>query len=156
MTLDAPLWIFPVLPVLLTLLGLAVLWWALSQMAPLSDRPVTRLRVPEPALPRAAAPSAAPVAESFAPPVSPAAVAPDNLEIVEGIGPKIAGVLRAAGIPTLAALADADVERLRRILDAANLAMAQPETWPAQARLAASGQLDALREMQDRLRAGRR
>jgi predicted flap endonuclease-1-like 5' DNA nuclease len=38
--------------------------------------------------------------------------ADDDLEVVEGIGPKIAGVLREAGINTFAQLAAADIAQL--------------------------------------------
>ncbi len=83
--------------------------------------------------------------------------APDDLTRIEGIGPKIAGLLREAGIITFAQLAEADVERLRRILDEARLLqIADPGTWPEQARLAASGQWEALKELQERLKGGRR
>lgn len=80
----------------------------------------------------------------------------DNLEIIEGIGPKIAGLLRQAGISTFSALASADPARLDEILTAANLRrLANPGTWPKQAALAAEGRWDELKEYQNQLKGGK-
>jgi len=84
------------------------------------------------------------------------ATRPDDLQAIEGIGPKIAGLLQDAGITTFAALAATSVERLEAILEAANLNLASPETWPEQAELAASGDWDALEQLQDQLKGGRK
>lgn len=81
--------------------------------------------------------------------------ATDNLELVEGIGPKIARVLRAAGITTFAQLAALDPERISAILRAGNVRLAVTATWPEQARLAAEGKWDDLKALQERLTAGR-
>jgi ribosomal protein L30 len=80
---------------------------------------------------------------------------PDDLEIVEGIGPKIAATLQAAGISTFAQLAAADVTQLAQILREANVRLADPTTWPQQAQLAHAGQWDKLRDLQEKLQAGR-
>lgn len=80
---------------------------------------------------------------------------PDDLIIIEGIGPKIASVLRSAGINTFNELASTDVNRLRQILDEGGVRLADPETWPEQARLAARGDQQALKDYQDRLKGGR-
>jgi predicted flap endonuclease-1-like 5' DNA nuclease len=104
-----------------------------------------------------------PVAVATPEPDAPAAVTlsadepdeQDDLTAVEGIGPKIASVLQAAGITTFAQLAAADIAHLDEILEAANLRLASPETWPQQAKLAADGDWDALKELQDRLKGGR-
>jgi len=93
----------------------------------------------------------------------PAAAAPlpgaeDDLKLIEGIGPKISSVLREAGIRTFAALAATDAQRLRDILQEADprlLRLADPATWPEQARLAAAGEWEALTELQGKLRGGR-
>lgn len=81
----------------------------------------------------------------------------DDLEIVEGIGPKIAQVLKAAGIDTWLALAETSADKIREILDGAGSAfqMHDPSTWPAQARLAGNGDLDGLKKLQDELNAGK-
>ncbi len=82
----------------------------------------------------------------------------DDLKVIEGIGPKVEAVLHAAGIRTYAHLATTPVEQLRAILREAGPAfrLADPSTWPEQARLAAQGAWDALREMQASLHRGRR
>ena len=80
-----------------------------------------------------------------------------DLERVEGIGPKIAELLIAHDIFNLADLAQTPVERLREILGAAGrrFRLADPGSWPEQAKLGASGMWDAMTELQSRLRAGR-
>jgi hypothetical protein len=82
-------------------------------------------------------------------------VTPDDLTTVEGIGPKTSSVLQEAGIETFAQLAKTDVARLKQILEAANLRLADPGSWPEQARLAAAGDWDALKVLQDKLSGGR-
>ncbi|MCB8980134.1 MAG: hypothetical protein H6657_22205 [Ardenticatenaceae bacterium] len=85
------------------------------------------------------------------------AVAPDDLKIIEGIGPKIEGILHEAGIFTFAALAAASVDHLEQIVrEDAGIRVAFPDTWPEQARLAASGEWTALETLQDELKGGRR
>ncbi|MEM8996670.1 MAG: 50S ribosomal protein L27, partial [Acidobacteriota bacterium] len=82
---------------------------------------------------------------------------PDDLKKVEGIGPKIEGLLNDDGLWTWEALATAPVERLQKILDAAGprYRIHDPGTWPKQARLAADGDWDALETLQDHLKGGR-
>ena len=81
----------------------------------------------------------------------------DDLKAIEGIGPKIEGLLHDAGITTWAGLADASVERLESILAAAGkrYQLADPGTWPRQAAMAAAGNWDALDAYQDELKGGR-
>ncbi|MCB9445833.1 MAG: hypothetical protein H6669_16525 [Ardenticatenaceae bacterium] len=87
----------------------------------------------------------------------PAPVKPDDLKIVEGIGPKIEGILHEAGIKTFAQLAAASVSQLEKIVrEDAGIRVAFPDTWPEQARLAADGAWDALEKLQDELKGGRR
>lgn len=82
---------------------------------------------------------------------------PDDLKLVEGIGPKIEGLLKNAGIDTWADLAGTSVERIKEILAAAGdrYRLADPTTWPRQAELAANGQWAELKEYQDYLDGGR-
>jgi predicted flap endonuclease-1-like 5' DNA nuclease len=82
----------------------------------------------------------------------------DDLEIVEGIGPKIAELYKQNGIRTFAELANSDTARLKAILDAAgpNFQMADPETWPAQAELAMRNRWRALKSLQEALDGGKR
>ncbi len=90
-------------------------------------------------------------------PEKPAApAAPDALKKLEGIGPKVEGVLNAAGITSFAQLAEADVEKLREILAAAKLQMMEPAGWIEQAELAAKGEWDALEKLQGELKGGHR
>jgi predicted flap endonuclease-1-like 5' DNA nuclease len=101
-------------------------------------------------------PVPAPEVAAEAPVVAAEPSAPDDLKIIEGIGPKISAMLNAEGIHTFAQLAATDVERLRGIMVAANLRIADPTTWPQQAALAAAGKWDELQALQDSLKAGRR
>jgi predicted flap endonuclease-1-like 5' DNA nuclease len=68
------------------------------------------------------------------------AVAPDNLALIEGIGPKMANALAAAGITTFERLATSDVATIRAAVSAAGMrASASLPTWPQRARLLANG-----------------
>jgi predicted flap endonuclease-1-like 5' DNA nuclease len=83
----------------------------------------------------------------------------DDLKKIEGIGPKIAGVLTEAGIRTFEQLAAADAESLRDVLQRAdpNLPrLADPASWPEQAGLAAEGRWEDLEKLQADLKGGRR
>lgn len=86
----------------------------------------------------------------------PAPAVPDDLKIVEGIGPKIEGILHNAGIQTFAQLAAANVSQLEQIVrEDAGIRIAFPDTWPEQARLAAAGNWEALEKLQEELKGGR-
>lgn len=98
----------------------------------------------------AAAEMAAPAPVEISAPLT-----PDDLKVLEGIGPKVAEVLNAAGITTFAQLADAAPDQLQAVLNEAGYKYMNPTTWPAQARLAAAGDWDGLKKMQDELTAGR-
>ena len=80
----------------------------------------------------------------------------DELTKVEGIGPKIALVLNSNGITTFAQLAKADPAAMQEMLkkSGGRFNMAKPETWPQQAELAAAGNWDALKKLQDELHGG--
>jgi len=81
----------------------------------------------------------------------------DKLTIVEGIGPKIAGLLNADGIVTFEDLAKAKIGTLEKILKAAGprFSFHKPNSWPKQARLARDGKMDALKALQGKLRGGK-
>ena len=81
----------------------------------------------------------------------------DNLKLVEGIGPKIEGLLNKEGIVTFRQLSEASNERLTDILRAAGtrFQMHDPESWPQQAEMAADGKWDELKAWQDELNKGR-
>ena len=89
--------------------------------------------------------------------VAPEPIKPDDLKKIEGIGPKIEQLLNKADIQTYPQLAAADVEQLKQILaDAgARYQLADPTTWPAQAKLAAAADWDGLNELQDKLSGGK-
>ena len=82
---------------------------------------------------------------------------PKDLQLVEGIGPKIAAVLIEHGINDLGQLAATPVERLREILTGAGgrFRLADPGTWPRQAALGAAGDWAALTQLQTQLKAGK-
>lgn len=81
----------------------------------------------------------------------------DDLKMVEGIGPKIEGLLHAGGIMTWRDLADVDVAKVQAILDEAGprYRMHSPATWAKQAALAADAKWEELEKLQDELDGGR-
>jgi len=95
--------------------------------------------------------------EAVEPKPEPAPVEPDDLKKIEGVGPKIEELLNNAGIQTYAQLAGSDPDQLKQILaDAGSrYQMANPTSWPAQAKLAGAADWDGLTEFQDMLHAGR-
>ncbi|MFC4218817.1 30S ribosomal protein S2 [Flagellimonas marina] len=80
----------------------------------------------------------------------------DDLTKVEGIGPKAAEAIVNSGIATYAELAKADPEKIKEILTEAssNLAHLDPTSWPKQAKMAAEGKWDELKEWQDSVKGG--
>ncbi len=80
----------------------------------------------------------------------------DDLKIVEGVGPKIEGLLNGAGIFTWADLANADIEKLKQVLaDAGSrYRMHNPATWAKQAAFASNKEWEALENYQDHLKGG--
>lgn len=82
---------------------------------------------------------------------------PEDLKVVEGIGPKIEQLLKNDGIKTWRDLSNAKVDRLKAILEAAGdrYRIHDPGTWAEQAQLAADGDWDKLKEYQDFLQGGR-
>lgn len=131
-----PWWVI----ILIVFVVLALLIWLFTRKSAKDDQPVRMAQQVHPDGGQSA----------------PATNIPDDIEIVEGIGPKIAHILRRAGITTFAQLAAADVSRLQQLLKENNLRIADPTTWPEQARLAAEGKHEELKKLQDSLRAGRK
>ncbi len=136
---------------LILALIVVIVIWALNRNARASDAPHVEHDEP-----------AEPIAEPVraAEPVALAAEMPDlpdDLKIIEGIGPKIASLLNEAGISTFAQLAAANVADLRLLLEKAGLQhIADPGTWPEQAALAARGDVQGLAALQDSLKGGRK
>jgi predicted flap endonuclease-1-like 5' DNA nuclease len=85
-------------------------------------------------------------------------IIPDDLKIVEGIGPKIEQLLNKEGILTFAQLANTSPERIKEILVAAGsrFQMHDPTTWPQQSAFARDGRWDELKAWQDELNKGRK
>lgn len=81
---------------------------------------------------------------------------PDNLTVIEGIGPKISSLLNENGIFTFQQLAETKEIILESMLMEANLRIADPSTWSEQAALAADEQWEALQQLQDTLKGGRK
>ena len=81
----------------------------------------------------------------------------DDFRKIEGIGPKIAELLNNAGIITFAELAASNAEKIRAILEEAGSRYKahDPTTWPAQAKMAADGKWDELKEWQSKLDGGK-
>lgn len=80
----------------------------------------------------------------------------DDLTKVEGIGPKIKGLLNDDGIWSFVQLSKAEVSRIQKVLDAAGprYRVHKPKTWPAQAKMAAEGKWKELEKWQDELKGG--
>ena len=136
-----------------TITGLGVfiilLWWWLSRRLEVGEVATIIIERAAPELEREGADEEQPE------PVEEAQT-PDDLRVIEGIGPKISTVLQVAGIRTYAQLAATEIERLDVLLKEAGIRIANPSTWPEQAKLAAAGNWEALEALQDELEGGRR
>lgn len=80
----------------------------------------------------------------------------DNLQLIEGIGPKIESLLHEANITTFAELHATSTEKLQDILQkaGARFKLAKPETWPEQAEYCVNQDWKGLKDYQDYLRGG--
>ncbi len=119
--------------------------------------PMTAFPPVDPATERNAAPG--PVTHVESDVIEPVPLDPevphDNLQMLEGIGPKIAGALNAAGIYTFAELAKRQPPELEKIVRDANVRMVgHGESWPKQAEMAVRGDMAALKAYQETLRSG--
>ncbi len=81
----------------------------------------------------------------------------DDLQKIEGIGPKIEEVLNKNGIKTFEQLHKSNRNTIKSYLDSAGpqFKMHEPESWPHQAGMAYRGEWDKLREYQDFMVGGR-
>ncbi len=161
-----PWWLWLLLPIALIVW---VVWWWLQEAQEEQDRhyeiPIPGPVSPSPEMPESELPTRS-VEIPLSTPAEPAGEiggertstlrSPDDLTVIEGIGPKIQRMLNEHGIYTFEDLAAADPEELRPIFRAAKLYFVDPTTWPEQARLAAEGRWEELKALQDRLIAGRR
>jgi len=116
---------------------------------------------PAPAKKTAAKPAAKKAAKKTAPakkaPAKKSASKGDDLKKIEGIGPKAAEALVAAGVDTFAKLAKTDAAKIKEILVEASprLAHLEPGSWPQQSELAAADKWDDLKVLQDKLDGGK-
>jgi predicted flap endonuclease-1-like 5' DNA nuclease len=80
----------------------------------------------------------------------------DDLQVVEGIGPKIAELCHGIGIRTWRDLADTEVSLLRTMLADAGprFRTHDPATWPEQGRLLAEGRWGEFKALVDALDGG--
>lgn len=85
-----------------------------------------------------------------------AKISSDNLQIIEGIGPKMEEVLKANGITNHQELANSNPDALRAILDkyGDSYKIIDPSTWASQAKLGASRDFTALVDLQKQLDGG--
>ena len=81
----------------------------------------------------------------------------DDLKKIEGIGPKIEKILNEEGITTFEALHKVERDTLKDYLDKAGnqFKMHEPESWPHQAGMAATGQWEELGIYQEFMDRGR-
>ncbi len=81
----------------------------------------------------------------------------DDLKKIEGIGPKIEEIQNKEGISTFTMLHETDRDTLKGYLDKAGnqFKMHEPESWPHQAGMAATGQWEELRIYQEFMDGGR-
>jgi large subunit ribosomal protein L21 len=92
-----------------------------------------------------------------APVIAPAQKAgKDDIEIIEGIGPKIAAVLATNGITTFAALAAAKADDVTAMLKASGgrFSLANPASWAEQAALLRDGKMEEFKKLCDELVGG--
>jgi predicted flap endonuclease-1-like 5' DNA nuclease len=106
---------------------------------------------------KAIAPKTTATAKAKASPPKVEDAKPDDLTKIEGIGPKIASLLKADGIETFEKLSKSTEKTLKAILDKAGsrFQMHNPSTWAAQAKIAAKGDWKALKKWQDELNGGK-
>ncbi len=86
-----------------------------------------------------------------------AVVRVDDLTKIEGIGVKIAALLKKENIKTFPGLAKCSIKKLQLILDTAGskFNIHDPASWPKQAKLAAAGDWESLSKLQEELKGGR-
>jgi predicted flap endonuclease-1-like 5' DNA nuclease len=152
-----PIWV----PLVIILLAILLFWWALTRnrIPDESEAEVgqTNAEVEAERVERSAAAEVETEADADQEPIEeePSPVEPDDLKIIEGIGPKIAVILADAGITSFAQLADTSPDQLDKIVrEGAGIKVANPASWPEQAALAASGDWEGLEEMKNRSVAG--
>jgi F-type H+-transporting ATPase subunit gamma len=82
----------------------------------------------------------------------------DDLQRIEGIGPKVAAALKASGIKTFKQIMNMSADELERIVKdehQVRVIAGASQTWPKQAQFIVEGDLDGLKRYQDQLIGGR-
>lgn len=81
----------------------------------------------------------------------------DDLTVVEGIGPKISELFNNSGVNTWKELAQCSVEKCQEVLNSGGkrFEIHKPGTWPEQAKMAAEGKWQELKDWQDKLDGGK-
>jgi predicted flap endonuclease-1-like 5' DNA nuclease len=81
---------------------------------------------------------------------------PNDLTVIEGIGPKINELFNKAGVASFAQLSKQSVPQMQKILDDGGDAyrLANPSTWAQQATLANENKWTELKALQDSLTGG--
>ncbi len=103
----------------------------------------------------APAPEPEPAAKAEPEPAPAEPSEPDDLTLIEGIGPKSAQALIESGVTSFAQMAQMAPEELERIIREKKVRLVgSTETWPMQARLAAEGKFSELEALQKRIIRG--
>lgn len=81
----------------------------------------------------------------------------DDLKVVEGIGPKIEGMFKDAGIKTWKALSEASVADCQKVLDGGGkrYQIHDPASWPMQAKMCYEGKWKELAKWQEEHKHGK-
>ena len=152
------------------LLLIALFIWILGRERPAAAQSVS-IQPPPVYIPPAAAPApvpppaVAPVEKVVtSPEPAPAAQEkpaasgkPDDLTVIEGIGPKMSAALAAAGINSFAKLTKTSEADLRAAIQAAGMRFAPSvPTWAEQAAFAVKGDWAGMKAFQDTLTGGRK
>jgi large subunit ribosomal protein L21 len=100
--------------------------------------------------------AAAPKEAAAKKPAAKKATGSDDLTKIEGVGPKAAEALVAAGLATFADVAKSTEAKIQKILDESEgrFGMMKPATWPKQAKMATDGKWDELKKWQDEMDGG--
>lgn len=159
---------FPKIKIQFVIIGVLIsLWWWVKYLQNQEEKAMNgrlpAIVLPETDTPKAAVPPAMPANRQPEKstlvedqPTSQKPKSHDDLRRIEGIGPKIASILAEAGIVSFENLSKVRPDEIKVILTKANISLAQPDTWPEQARLAAEGNWQALQTFQSQLKGGRR
>lgn len=126
-----PLWIWIVGSLIVVLIGVL---WTLREEKEMAEqaRPAT---IPEPIAPiEPVIVEPQPVSEPEPKSIDVPPPKPDDLKKISGIGPKISKVLNEYGIYTFEQLAETDVAFLEKLMIEQEWQIADPDTWPDQAR----------------------